>query len=119
MKTPNRPVYSTDGGRLCAGCGRPVGDCHCAQTIAGGVPAGDGIVRLQRQTKGRNGKAVVLITGLALPPADLKALGKELKAKCGVGGSIEGHDILIQGDQRQLLQSLLENKGYTVKLAGG
>ena len=49
----------------------------------------------------------------------LKALAKQLKNRCGVGGSIEGGDILIQGDQRELLKSLLEQQGYTVKLSGG
>ena len=81
--------------------------------------ATDGIVRLQRQTKGRNGKPVVIISGLPLTDTDLKQLAKSLKSKCGVGGSIEGSNILIQGDQRAILRELLETMGYTVKLSGG
>ena len=110
-----RVVYSTDQGNLCPGCRRPVSDCQCANK----VPVGDGPIRIHRQSKGRNGKPVCIITGLPLAPADLKALAKLLKAQCGVGGSIEGEDILIQGDQREKLKTLLEAKGYTVKLAGG
>ena len=110
-------VYSTDQGRLCPGCGRPVSDCGCRAGAK--APVGDGIVRLQRQTKGRNGKPVVIITGLPLAGEPLKALAKDLKNRCGVGGSIEQGNILIQGDKRDLLKQLLEDRGYTVKLAGG
>lgn len=109
-------VYSTDRGRHCPACSRPVAECLCGAPV---TTAGDGIVRLQRQVKGRNGKPVTLITGLPLGGTELKALAKQLKNRCGVGGSIEGQDILIQGDNRALLKSLLEQQGYTVKLAGG
>tara|TARA_R110002110_G_scaffold406421_1_gene626272 strand:+ start:75087 stop:75359 length:273 start_codon:yes stop_codon:yes gene_type:complete len=80
---------------------------------------GDGIVRLQRETKGRGGKAVTIITGVPLAPPELKALAKALKQRCGVGGATKGDTIEIQGDQRELLKKELENRGYTVKLAGG
>lgn len=117
-KAGKRLVYSTDQGRLCPDCGAPVDQCRCRSDQ--GTPAqGDGIVRLQRQVKGRNGKPVTLVTGLALPRDDLKKLAKEMKNRCGVGGSIEAGDILIQGDKRDTLKALLESKGYTVKLAGG
>jgi len=76
-------------------------------------------VRLQRQTKGRAGKPVVIITGLGLQADKLKQLAKRLKSKCGVGGSIETGNILIQGDQRDKIRTELENLGYTVKLSGG
>jgi translation initiation factor 1 len=109
-------VYSTDQGRHCPDCGNPVAQCNCG---ADKPLSGDGTIRVQRQVKGRNGKPVVLISGLSLDGADLKALAKELKNRCGVGGSIEGSDILIQGDKRELLRSLLEDRGYTVKLSGG
>lgn len=104
----NRTVYSTDPSWKKDGGGSE-----------GSPPPGDGIVRLHRQTKGRNGKPVTLVKGLPLTGADLKAMAKELKNKCGVGGSIEGHDILIQGDKREVIKSLLETRGYQVKLAGG
>ena len=77
------------------------------------------MVRLRRQVKGRNGKPVTLISGLPLAGVELKSLTKELKNKCGGGGSIEGKDILIQGDKRDRLKEVLESKGYQVKLSGG
>lgn len=110
-------VYSTDQGRLCPGCHRPKADCACKD--ASRRPETDGVVRLQKQTKGRNGKPVVIVTGLPLNEAELKKLAKELKAKCGVGGTIEDNNILIQGDKRELIQQTLESKGYRVKLSGG
>ena len=110
MKKRNT-VYSTDGGKHCPGCGEPAAQCRCNQDAAA---SSDGIVRLQRQTKGRNGKPVVMITSLQLAGSELKTLAKELKNRCGVGGSIEGQDILIQGDKRDVIKPLLEGKGYTV-----
>jgi translation initiation factor 1 len=95
-----------------------VADCVCGK--APGAPAtGDGIVRLQRQTKGRGGKAVTLVTGLPLAPDELKALARDLKQKCGVGGAVKGGTIEIQGDQRTILKPELEGRGFQVKLAGG
>jgi translation initiation factor 1 len=111
-----RVVYSTDQGNLCPGCRHPVKSCVCKDVSR---QSGDGIVRLERQSKGRNGKPVVIIKGLHLADADLKQLAKELKAKCGVGGSIEDGHILIQGDKRDTLLPLLEKKGYKVKISGG
>jgi translation initiation factor 1 len=80
---------------------------------------GDGIVRLHRETKGRGGKAVTLIKGLPLAGTELKALAKDLKQKCGVGGALKEQNIEIQGDQRQILKTELEKRGFTVKIAGG
>ena len=109
-------VYSTDQGYLCPGCRHPVKTCICKDSAR---QSGDGIIRLERQTKGRNGKPVVIIKGLPLSEAELKKLAKELKAKCGVGGSIEDGQILIQGDKRETLLPLLQKKGYEVKISGG
>jgi translation initiation factor 1 len=115
-------VYSTDKGRLCANCGAAKADCRCklksAAPRADGPPA-DGIVRLQRQTNGRAGKAVVVISGLALEPAALKSLAKDLKQRCGCGGAVKDDTIEIQGDHRAALQTALEQLGYKVKLSGG
>ena len=110
-----RTVYSTDLGQLCSNCRQPVKSCLCQPLL----PKCDGIVRLQRQTKGRNGKPVTLITGVPVPPPELRKLAGELKRKCGVGGSVEGASILIQGDKQALLKELLEQRGFAVKLAGG
>ncbi|MBD3646511.1 MAG: translation initiation factor, partial [Pseudomonadales bacterium] len=76
-------------------------------------------VRLPRQVKGRKGKTVVLLTGLPLTADELKSLAKTLKAKCGVGGSVEDGNILIQGDKREQLKAVLEEQGYNVKISGG
>ena len=110
-------VYSTDKGKHCPQCGEPERQCNCKRQES--PVAGDGIVRLQRQTKGRNGKPVTLIIGIPLRGTELKALAKELKNKCGTGGSIEDDVILIQGDKREKLKQILEAKNYTVKLSGG
>ena len=78
----------------------------------------DGIVRLRRETKGRGGKGVTLIDGLPLAEEALQALARQLKNKCGTGGTVKNGVIEIQGDHRAQLQLLLEAQGYTVKLAG-
>lgn len=80
---------------------------------------GDSIVRIRRQTSGRKGKGVCLITGIEMDDAELIKLAAELKKKCGCGGAIKEGIIEIQGDKRDLIKSLLEAKGMKVKLAGG
>jgi len=80
---------------------------------------GDGIVRIRRETKGRGGKAVTVISGIPLAATALKDLARQLKKRCGVGGSAKDESIEIQGDQRQVLKMELEKRGYTVKLSGG
>ncbi|MGV6807460.1 MAG: stress response translation initiation inhibitor YciH, partial [bacterium] len=83
------------------------------------TPDGDGIVRLRRETSGRKGKGVITISGLGLSEDALKKLAKELKQQCSTGGSIKDGVIEIQGDHRDRIKTLLETKGFTVKLAGG
>jgi len=116
-KVKGNAVYSTDQGRLCPQCHRAVASCVCGSNRPSHV--GDGIVRISRETKGRGGKAVTVINGLPVPPAELKAISKTLKQKCGVGGAIKGEQIEIQGDQRATCKSALEHLGFTCKLAGG
>ena len=113
----SRLVYSTESGRLCPQCQRPVADCVCGRDRPAAL--GDGIVRLRRETKGRGGKAVTVVTGLPLAGAELKQLARALKQRCGVGGALKGEVLEIQGDQRELLKSELEQRGYTVKFSGG
>lgn len=112
-----RTVYSTDQGRLCPDCHQPVAQCRCQSNAP--ITAGDGIVRLQRQVKGRKGKPVVIVDGLPLASTELKSLAKKLKARCGVGGSVDDGKIIIQGDKREFIKSELEALGYTVKISGG
>lgn len=103
----SRLVYSTDSGRI--------KEAKPAATI----PKGDGIVRIRRETAGRNGKGVTTITGIPVDDTELKNIAKALKQICGVGGSVKDGVIEIQGDQREKIKTDLEKRGYTVKLAGG
>ena len=109
-------VYSTDQGRMCPGCSQPVEQCRCSHEAE---PDGDGIVRVSRETKGRKGKGVTLISGVPLKAAELKKLAKQLKQRCSTGGAVKDGVIEIQGDQRDLLVELLQAQGYTVKKSGG
>ncbi|WP_430461730.1 translation initiation factor Sui1 [Thalassolituus sp. LLYu03] len=109
-------VYSTEFGRACPECREPLDQCRCKEAQA---PAGDGIVRVSRESKGRGGKVVTLVSGVPLAGAELKTLAKELKQKCGVGGALKDGIIEIQGDQRDLLAGELTKRGFTVKKAGG
>ncbi|MHC4994720.1 MAG: translation initiation factor Sui1 [Planctomycetota bacterium] len=112
-------VYSTSHGKMCPKCSKPIARCECEAKAAQQIAPNDGIVRVQRETKGRKGKGVSLVTGVPLPAADLKKLAKELKQKCGTGGAVKDDVIEIQGDHRDTLVEALKAKGYTVKKAGG
>ncbi len=110
-------VYSTEHGEMCPDCGAPVAKCRCRQNKA--APKGDGIVRVSRETQGRKGKGVTLITGVPLHPEGLKDLAKALKQNCGSGGTVKEGVIEIQGDHRDAVEEALQKKGYKVKRSGG
>jgi len=112
-----RLVYSSDSGRVCPECARPVNSCVCRKKS--GPPGGDGIVRIRRESKGRGGKTVTVIAGVTLNEDGVRALAGELKKRCGTGGTVKDGVIEIQGDHRDLLMSELSAKGYKVKAAGG
>ena len=118
MNKPLNRVFSTDKGRLCTGCGEAVVDCRCA-TLKADTPLGDGKVRVTLDTKGRNGKAVTLVSGLAMSLSDIEALAKTLKTRCSSGGAVKNGVIEIQGDHRPTVLALLQSKGITAKQAGG
>lgn len=110
-------IYSTDSGRMCPACRRPVADCSCRAPKA--TPAGDGIVRVGRETAGRAGKGVTVVRGLALEPDALDALARRLKAHCGSGGTARDGVIEIQGEHRDKVQAFLQHEGWTVRRSGG
>jgi translation initiation factor 1 len=100
-------VFSTDKGRM-----RP-------EKEASPVPKSDSIVRVGRETKGRKGKGMTVITGVPLHPEGVRDLARQLKQKCGTGGTVKAGRIEIQGDHRDLLVAELQSLGYRVKRAGG
>lgn len=103
-------VYSTDQGRI--------EDEPEAPEVIGEAYA-DGHLRIQRQTKGRKGKGVCIISGIELAPEEFKKLAQNIKKKCGKGGAVKDGTIEIQGDDREQLKTILESMGYKCKLAGG
>lgn len=106
MKEKNsRLVYSTDRGRIKPEKVAPTSPSH-----------GDGKVRIRLETKGRKGKGVTTITGLALNQEELQQLAKRLKQLCATGGSVKNGVIEIQGDHRQKLKESLGGLGYAVKI---
>ncbi len=113
---PGALVYSTDAGRMCPDCRRPVANCACRSA---GVPAtGDGIARVSRETKGRGGKTVTVVRQLALDRAALADLGRMLKTCCGSGGTVADGVLEIQGDHVERVMQALREQGFGVKRSG-
>ena len=110
-------VYSTEGGRMCPACRRPLAQCGCAAATA--RPRGDGIVRVSREKQGRGGKTVTVVRGLDLDAAALADCGRRLRSACGSGGTTKDGVIELQGDHRDVVVEVLKADGYDVVLAGG
>jgi translation initiation factor 1 len=102
-----RIVYSTGVGRI------------AAERARKSAPRGDGVVRVRRETGHRGGKTVTAVHGVPVVESALKELAGELKRLCGTGGTVKDGVIEIQGDHRAKIVAALEQRGYTVKLAGG
>jgi translation initiation factor 1 len=113
----SRIVYSTGIGSLCPNCRHPVRDCVCPKGAPGA--ARPGAVRVARETKGRAGKGVTIISGLPLSDSDVQALAAKLKKRCGSGGTVRAGVIEIQGDHRDTLVAELIKLGWQAKRAGG
>lgn len=116
-------VYSSEHGRICPHCGLPTKRCQCRANPRGAgrtsEPEGDGVARVRREKKGRGGKTVTTISGVALPPNELKDLAKDLRRRCGTGGTLKDGIIEIQGDHADTILSALEEQGFEAKRAGG
>jgi translation initiation factor 1 len=110
-------VYSTEAGRMCPACRRPLAQCVCSR--AKEAAPSDGIVRVSRETKGRGGKAVTVVRGLQLDALALAKLGQQLKTACGSGGTVKDGVIEVQGDHCARVMEMLKAQGHTVKRAGG
>ena len=99
-------VYSTESGRI-------------KQEKATQIEESDGTARVRRETKGRKGKGVLVISGLGLDKTGLKKLASALKKACGTGGSVVEQTIEVQGDNRDAVKQVLEKNGFKVKFIGG
>ncbi len=113
----NRPVYSTDRGRLCPECGLALARCLCRNEAVRYHT--DDVIHLYREVKGRKGKVVTIITGIGGSREDLKEMARQIKQALGTGGSIQEGDILIQGDHRTAIKDWLSKRGLNVKISGG
>lgn len=117
MKKQGGLVYSTSHGRMCPQCRRPTEGCVCRKAET--APRGDGVVRVGRETKGRKGAGVTVISGVPLAEAELAALAGQLKRLCGAGGTVHQGTIEIQGDHRDRVIEALRRPGWTIKRVGG
>ena len=116
MSSENRTVYSTEQGRICPNCDKPIKQCTCRKKTS---PPGDGNVRVSCETKGRKGKGVTLIKGLNMDSAALESMSKKLKVMCGSGGTLKRGIIEIQGNHIERILDYLKKQGVQAKRSGG
>ncbi len=109
-------VYSTDVGRTCPACRQSTALCSCKQSKP--LTKTDGIVRVSLDSKGRGGKSVTVIKGVALDAAELALLGKQLRSACGAGGTTKDGVIEVQGDHTASLVAALEKLQFKVRHVG-
>ena len=117
----SRLVYSTETGKICPSCQKPVSECTCKKKKSRSQTSikYDGIIKIQRETKGRKGKTVTTVSAFQLADDELKNLATQLKRHCGTGGSVKDGVIIIQGDHKDTLVTELEKRGFKAKIAGG
>ena len=106
-----RLVYSTGIGAMCPDCGWPKDNCQCSRQFDQPVPLKI-IATVRMEKKGRGGKTVTVVDGLPRNAAFLKELAQELKRACGTGGA---DGVELQGDLRDRIRAVLQQKGFVVK----
>jgi translation initiation factor 1 len=117
LKNLGALVYSTETGRTCPDCRKAIALCICKQVKP--VAAGDGFIRVSRETKGRGGKTATVAKGFTIENDVLTVLSKKLKSACGSGGTVKDGAVEIQGDHVEKVMALLQADGFKVKRAGG
>jgi translation initiation factor 1 len=100
---------------LCPKCHQLKKTCICKPD----EPSQSTVVKVSRETKGRGGKGVTIISDLPLDESGLAELATKLKNRIGTGGTVKDKKIEIQGDQRDRIVQELEGMGYRAKRAGG
>ena len=115
-------VYSSGPGssgnvERCPKCGWPADRCACSKAAPAAKNAQR--VRVSRTSSGRAGKTVTLVAGLEESADALEAIAKELKARCGAGGTVKNGVVEIQGDHLETVLSVLSSEGYRPKKSGG
>lgn len=116
----HRLVYSTESGRICPRCAKPVESCTCKKKKAMSKPPAlpvDGKLHIRYEAKGRKGKPVTAVYGLAIEAEELQRLAKILKQRCASGGTVKEGVILIQGDHRTVVLAEIQRQGYSVKIS--
>ncbi len=121
-----RLVYTSEDGRICPECGKPTAGCVCkpgrkraVENSGGETKPGDGVARVQRETKGRGGKTATVVTGLPVDDAMLAGIAAALKKRCGCGGTAKDGVIVIQGDHADVIVEALQKQGFKAKRSGG
>jgi translation initiation factor 1 len=116
----SRLVYSTESGKICPKCQKLFSKCSCKKKKSRSQTniKYDGIIRIQREVKGRKGKTVTTVSAFQLADDELKNLAAQLKRRCGTGGLVKDGVIIIQGDHRETLVTEFKNRGFKAKIAG-
>ena len=108
-------MYSSAGGRVCAGCGWPERECRCSRKSADAPVPVRVVAKLRVEKAGRGGKSVTVVYDLPRNAAFLKELARDLKQACGAGGTVQDDAIEVQGDLRDRIRDLLVKRGFGVR----